>query len=271
VSIEGKKKKKTKEDDEDDLEKNQVIDMEVDQIINEMATAAQNDRDSMAKGEIAIAKITLLPKIRREMKKMVYHEPFITKKGLQVLAQWIERHEDGTFPCINILEGILDICDELPVSKDDLIETGKELCQGIKLVHDCTKSTQVKNKAYKIMERWSNLYNEINMDDNNLEARARGYEQFLRHKNIPHQKPPSPPKQPQNKVTDFEEVKVLPRRVNKSEIASRVSYLTQKKLGLDFIHRPVSEIQVEKKKSQSSMAPIMRSLVQVKRSNKKRG
>eukprot|EP01022_Parablepharisma_sp_SALTPOND_P000855 TRINITY_DN105149_c4_g1_i1.p2 TRINITY_DN105149_c4_g1~~TRINITY_DN105149_c4_g1_i1.p2 ORF type:complete len:464 (+),score=66.26 TRINITY_DN105149_c4_g1_i1:119-1393(+) len=278
-NISGKRKKKrseggsrktriSKKEQENDLERQQRIDEQVDRLVSKIFKAAQSDRENKAEGNIAMEKLKLLPEIKSELKKVHYHEPFLSKGGLEALSLWVQRHEDGSYPCLAILEGVIDICDELPITTDNLLEGGRDLARSVKEIALTNESDQLRVKAKRLMEKWSRGIYGIDTDYHNLSEKEHGYVQFLRHINANRGKKPTA-EQPKG-TADFEEVKAGPQRVNKTEYPVRGTLAAMSKVGFDFIQRPASELVINKKKQESNLTPLMRRMIQVKREGRKK-
>ncbi len=262
--------KKSKEEAGDDVEQQHKIDEQVGELIQEIMIAAENDRESKAEGKLAIEKLKLLPKIRTELKKSHFHEPFLNKNGLEALYLWIQRHEDGTYPSLDILEGVIDICDELPITTDNLLENGRDLARTIKDISLNNESEELRVKAKRLVEKWSREIYGIETDYHNLSEKEHGYIQFLRHVNATRKKPQSPPREQPKGTADFEDVKTAPRRVNKTELPVKGTLAAISKVGFDFVQRPVSELVVERKREESNVNPLTKRMLQVKKEGRKK-
>ena len=270
VSGGGKKTKKAKLDQENDLELQQKTDEQVDRLINEMVATAQKDKEFKAEGKTAMEKLKSLPRIKSELKKIHYHEPFLSKNGLEALFLWIQRHEDGSYPCLDILEGIIDICDELPITTDNLLETGRELARTIKDISINNDSEQIRVKAKRLVSKWSRGIYGVDADGHNLSEKEHGYTQFLRHISAARKKPQAAQTDQPKGSTDFEDVKTAPRRVNKTELPVKGTLAALSKVGFDFVQRPVSELVVDRRREESNLTPLMKRMIHVKREGKKK-
>ncbi len=242
------------------------IEVQVDQIIDEIRAAAQEDRKSKAEGKLAISKLKLLPKIKTELKKVHFHEPFLAKNGCEALSEWLERHEDGSYSCLDILEGVIDICDGLPIQTDHL-QACKELGRTMMDIYQNNESEQLRVKAKKLIDRWCRGIFSIDLDYHNLSEKEDNYVQFQRHISSMKRKTPAPAvRVEEKKSTDFEEV----RKGHYSEQSYEAKLAGQQlidsaKTDLDFVQRPTSEIMVKDKREPQPVSSLMKRIIQVKR------
>ena len=57
------------------------------------------------------------------LKKQTLQQIFLDEKGCEDLADWIDMMPDGTFPNINLVEGVLNCIDGLTIETDHLEQT----------------------------------------------------------------------------------------------------------------------------------------------------
>ena len=267
-SKEPKKLKKVKGDE--DLERQADIDREVDVIIKEIEDAASSDIQSRSEGKLASEKICTLPKIKAELKKTQYQESFLSKRGLQALGLWIQRYEDGTRVCFDVLNGIMEICNELPITMDYLYESGRELAHCITDIYKTHDSEQLRVMAKRLIDKWSRQIYGIDAESYNHSDREQGYVQYLKHIKDNFEDKEKQESSEENNKADFEEVKVGTRGVNRTAPPGKKTLASISKMGFDFIKRPESDVIIEKKKEESSVTPLMRKMLQVKRDGKKK-
>ncbi len=272
--MDAKQRRKMKSNKKKEMEERNrmLIDEQVNKLMDDMDQAAKKDQENKAAGKITFEKLKLLPKIKAELKKNHYHEPFLSKAGCNILALWIQRYPDGTLPCLDVLDGVLDIVDNLPITKKYLHET-KDLGTGVMSLYKTNESVQLRMKAKRLIDKWCRTLFGIDLDYQNLSDKEQNYMQFQKYINSITKKaaPASPagPREASGKMLDFEEVKAASPRQ-----PSTLGLVTERqmnvRMGFDYIQRPVSEIFTEHKKEESSMTGIMRKIIQVKRDGRKK-
>lgn len=281
--LSGKRKKKSGEasqklrkvKDDEDLIAYKIIDENVAKLIDNIVGAAEVDKQNKAEGKLALEKIKLLPEIKSQLKKTQYHETFLEKKGLYALSLWTQRNEDGSYPCFDILQGVLDICGDLPVTTDNLLECGKELGRSIKEIYKTSESEQLRVKAKRLIDKWSrNIYG-IETNSYNLSEKEDGYTQYLRHLNKNFKRREEKEKiEEENDSDDLEDEKNASQKASKAAPPIRRSLAAVSKVGFDFIKRPASQFIPDRKgggrKEESAMSELKRKMVQVKRDGKKK-
>ncbi len=78
-----------------------------------------------------------------------------------MLADWIDLMPDGTFPNINLVEGVLNCIDSLQMDTDYL--EGTNLGQVVQYYAEgIAKMPQVKKLAMQILDKWSRIIYKIN-------------------------------------------------------------------------------------------------------------
>jgi hypothetical protein len=259
------KEKKLK--DSENIVEEEIIYEQVEKIVEKIRQAAITDKQNKAEGKLALAKITLLPKIQAQLKKAQLHEAFLEKEGLSALSMWTQRNEDGTYACFEILQGILDICNDLPVRTDHLLEFGRELARSIKDIYKTSESEQLRLKAKKIIDKWSRHIYGVEASSYNLSEKEYGYTQYLRHVNARYEKQQDKQKENEESEDFGDEREGGNKKI--SEIKGSLAAIS--KMGFDFIKRPMSTVTIDKKmKNESSMTPLKRVMLQVKRDGKKK-
>jgi len=265
-SAEGTRRSKKLKDSEN-LEGEEIIYEQAEKIVKEIREAAEIDRQNKAEGKLALAKVTLLPRIQAQLKKTQLHEAFLEKEGLSALSMWTQRNEDGTCACFDILQGILDICNDLPVKTDHLLEFGRELAHSIKEIYKTSESEQLKIKAKKLIDKWSrNIYG-VEGSSYNLSEKEYGYTQYLRNLNARNEKE----QDEQREDEDYEDFEDEKEESDKKTSQVKESLAAISKMDFDFIKRPQSTVVIDKKKkNESGMTLLKRVMTQVKRDGRKK-
>lgn len=58
----------------------------------------------------------------KKLKNLNVQKKFLENGGLEVLSQWLDKTSDGNYPCLSVIETVLDIVDFLPIETAHLLE-----------------------------------------------------------------------------------------------------------------------------------------------------
>lgn len=98
------------------------------QIIDEMSACIEDDIESNRNGMPALKKLTYSPTLLRSLKNLKVQECFLDINGCKYLAEWLSKLPDGSFPCLNIIEIGLELCDILPIESEHLLQSNLGKC-----------------------------------------------------------------------------------------------------------------------------------------------
>lgn len=128
----------------------------VDEMIRLMDTAADADKESLTKGTMAIAKLLAKDKVEKFLNCGKYHETFLNMNGCILLNKWIAKHADGTFPCNPVKEMILRSIKDLPITIENLQESG--LGKSVAAIGSSpSTSMDIKKLANELKEKWMRM------------------------------------------------------------------------------------------------------------------
>eukprot|EP01022_Parablepharisma_sp_SALTPOND_P005372 TRINITY_DN122305_c0_g1_i1.p1 TRINITY_DN122305_c0_g1~~TRINITY_DN122305_c0_g1_i1.p1 ORF type:complete len:375 (-),score=45.08 TRINITY_DN122305_c0_g1_i1:24-1028(-) len=236
---------------EKELELKQQTEEAVAELINGMSQAVENDITAKNEGKFALGKLRLLPKVEALLRKQHYHEPFLNNSGCQVLAAWLRKHSDGSYPCLNVVNGMLDVLDLLPIEPEHLRDC-KDLGRNMMEIYQGSDCPSLKVKAKKLIDKWCRMIFAIDLDYQNLPEKEENFKQFRNHilmmqKSIAHKQASDSDEEDEGKKTirpDF-----------------------------GFIRRPVSSIDLDQgrkltNKGQQQQSAIMKRIMQVKRESR---
>ena len=121
-----------------------------------MNTAADKDKESLSKGTTAMAKLLARDKVEKFLNCGKYHETFLNMNGCILLNKWLEKHADGTFPCNPVKEMILRSIKELPITIENLQESG--LGKSVAAIAGAASTTtEIKKLAKELKEKWTRM------------------------------------------------------------------------------------------------------------------
>jgi hypothetical protein len=84
-------------------------------LVARMKEACEIDHYSNKKKQPAIRRMILSQEVYREIKKISLQDKFLENGGCQAFADWINQMPDGTFPNINLVEGVLNCIDTMRI------------------------------------------------------------------------------------------------------------------------------------------------------------
>lgn len=116
------KKGKKGAKDSEDISNIGSVDNQVFKLINEMTDALEEDIKSNKQRKTAFKRLLLIGRIESTLIKQDMQEPFLNKKGCQIMSTWLMPLPDNTFPNAKIVSCILHCLDRLPITRDNLEE-----------------------------------------------------------------------------------------------------------------------------------------------------
>ena len=143
------KKVKNKEKEEDD---NRRVEEKVGAAKDILMRCIYKDKESQQKGLPAIEKLKCLPHILKILYKPNYSFVFLQSNGLSIIQEFLRKNQDGSFPCLNQIDKVLTLLDDLPITKEHL-----EDCEIGNIVSTIVKQLQngkIQRKAKNLYEKW---------------------------------------------------------------------------------------------------------------------
>jgi len=122
-------------------------------LIEILSKCVSKDKDNMKKGLPALEKLKCLPYLLKILYKPNYSNYFLQMNGLILLQEYLKKNSDGSFPCINQIEKILNLLEDLPITKEQLEE-----CQIGGYVSEIEKNLKeskvIQRKSKLLFEKW---------------------------------------------------------------------------------------------------------------------
>ncbi|CAG9325000.1 unnamed protein product [Blepharisma stoltei] len=157
-----------------DAEDEQIID----NMIKEMEKAANDDIEANLKGLPALYKLKILNKVAKFLKVAKYHMLFLSMNGAFVLGKWLARLPDGSFPSTPLKLSLLESIQDIPIETEHL--RNSELGRNIMIIYHNPNETQtVKRLSKFLIEKWSRMIYEIDVDYTFLEKTEVGSDENL--------------------------------------------------------------------------------------------
>lgn len=117
----------------------------------------------------------------KEVKKLNFQDKFLESGGCQVFADWINQMPDGTFPNINLVEGVLKCIDSLRVDIQHLEDS--DIAKVVQCyAENLAGIPALQGLAKRIIEKWSRLIYGIKSHyaDDGLDDYEEGYKNLLK-------------------------------------------------------------------------------------------
>lgn len=112
------RRRKTERMDEADIDEIMI------RLREKMKAAAYSDQESNERKQPAMAKIRMLPSVITHLQKVSLYDQFIDNNILEAIKLWLEPLPDGSVPSLDILIALIEILDKMPISTDNLRESG---------------------------------------------------------------------------------------------------------------------------------------------------
>jgi len=135
-------------------------DAEVHDIFQAMKEAIDSDAQSMRDGKPALMKLGYSKELVARLKNLKTQEVFLFKNGLAMIKQWLSKNQDGSYPCINVIEDSLGILEDLRIEQHHLQES--KVGKVVKKLSKEGASESIRRKASQIMTRWYRLIYGLN-------------------------------------------------------------------------------------------------------------
>jgi transcription factor SPN1 len=203
----GRKKGKEEEVDEEQVEN----------LLNDMENAYEEDIISFKNKQPALNKLKLLPKVEDRLKRAGFQKAFIDSRtnGLEIISRWLKKLPNGVAPSLQLKRRLVDIIFQLPVTDEHLksSEIGKVI-YGMR--NDPTEDPELKKTLKDIVDKWTRLITEMANDYSN------NVDDIRDRKKI------------DISLDDY-------RQRHMSSLRKSIPRMTMKKSGFDFVRRPQNE------------------------------
>ena len=148
-------KKITPEEQGKEDERLRNLEISVDQMLDDMAAAAEKDKVAFKANRPALNKLLLSKQLQENLKNLEFQEKFLYKGGCDYIAEWLDTMEDGTYPNINLVQGLLECLDRLNISNEILKDS--DILKVIKQYKADTEkgvSPIARRLAIQLNDRW---------------------------------------------------------------------------------------------------------------------
>ena len=93
-------------------------------LVAEMGVAAEKDAAARAAGQLAVAKLRLLPEVEKQLCRVELQSLCLEHNLLGALAAWLRPGSDGSLPNMRLRSALLQLCARLPVDTQE--QDGRE-------------------------------------------------------------------------------------------------------------------------------------------------
>ena len=118
---------------------------------------------------MALYRFHLCEEISELLKKKHIQEVFLEMNGCRFLEMWISQNPDNSYPPVQIIESVLKILDNLPITKDHL-----EACQVARAVTQYAAGsnsldqnqlpTDLISFATKLLQKWQTVVYQLSYE-----------------------------------------------------------------------------------------------------------
>lgn len=130
------------------------------ELIAEMDTAYDLDRQANKESRCAMSRFKLLPKANQLLQNKPYQQVFLDNSGCTILEKWLLLNPDSSYPPVQVVEFVLELLDRLPITIEHIEEC--EVARALQ-VYSCDKAKMgqaVSQQATHLLQKWqSQLYN----------------------------------------------------------------------------------------------------------------
>lgn len=142
------KRKRAKEMGTD--EKDKVVQ----NLLQRMSDAYEEDKASAEAGEPSLAKITLLPLVSRVFKQRALRQTLLDFDALDLVTKWLSPTADGTKASLAVRRGLLEACQEMPALPEHLKRSGLGRAV-MRCARDKGETEANRRLAKRLVEAWS--------------------------------------------------------------------------------------------------------------------
>ncbi|KAF9896886.1 Transcription factor iws1, partial [Lobosporangium transversale] len=146
----GKTSSRRRAKDDEELDKD--LDESASRFVAKMREAAFSDIDSKLKHQSALAKVRMLPTVKKQLNKSHMHNIFLENGILEAMKLWLEPLQDASLPSLDIIQDFLDLLEILPIQTDHLVSSsvGRVVYFYTK-VDDSRVTPAIKRKAHALV------------------------------------------------------------------------------------------------------------------------
>ena len=129
-------------------------------VLNRMTKNSEEDIKLVKENKPAYHKLLYCKKLVKQMKNHNVQVLFLLNEGLDYLCLWLRKSPDGNYPCLAVIETILEIVDFLPITTENLTKT--KLGKIIKKLEKECDSEKLKLKCQEILNKWYRMIFDLN-------------------------------------------------------------------------------------------------------------
>ena len=149
------------DDEKDDSENKISPDDAADKIIVKMSTCIDRDLEQIRSHKPALNKLVYSKVLFRKLKNLEIQRRFLDNGGLDIVTQWIDKSGDGEYPCLTVIDTMLDIIDYLPIETEHLLKWN--IGKVVKRIEKTNESSKIRLKCKNLTTKWSRMIFGLNV------------------------------------------------------------------------------------------------------------
>ena len=148
-------------DEEDNPENRVSPDVAADHIITKMSWCIDKDLEWIRNYKPAWNKLVYSKILFKRLKNLEIQRKFLDNGGLDIASQWIDRSVDGNYPCLTVVDTMLEIIDYLPIETEHL--TKCNLGKIVRKIEKTSESKLIRDKCKHLTLKWSRMIFSLNV------------------------------------------------------------------------------------------------------------
>jgi len=154
----------------------EILENKVDRLMTTMENAIEADVEKNKKGVPTFEKLLATEKVVSELKKTQFQEIFLQKEGCKLLAGWVSKLPDGTYPTINTLIEILELMNLLPITTENLQKSS--LGRVVREIYEKIEDIKIKKLAKGLIDKWCRSIFKVEVDFSQLGDNESAYKKY---------------------------------------------------------------------------------------------
>ena len=245
--------------------------------IGKLRECVEEDKHLQRENKPSLEKLKMLPKIRTFLANIYYQKEFLDQEGLEVLQNWLKRNRDGTYPPLNQISTILDVLFNLNRIEIEHLKSCSIGGYVMEISNNESLSKNIINKAKEIVKKWSRIVYRINVDysKNEIENDDSKYREFKENTRKFYEDEDIEDKaEEEEEGEEDDEGKIKRKELKDVPLENLLEYeiyhssKIPKKGLFDFSKKPISNINIEQRKSDDEMG-VLTYLNSLKKKQKK--
>ena len=136
------------------------------ELIERMNEACVNDHEAIKHRKQAMHRFNLINTVGHLLKKKHVQEIFLQTNGCRILEFWLHPNPDDSLPPIQVVECILGILNELPITKDHIesCQITREVARFASGASNGDLPTHLVSAATKLLQKWQTVVYQLSYE-----------------------------------------------------------------------------------------------------------